>query len=166
LRGSEGALAPPKGKRGFPVYPETPRVVIGKLGKKGFAPTDLELFHSYWLISDRLKVLFERLDPEAFAFLACDVRLSDGSPGPTYWLCDVVRVLEAFGQSTLDDIRRNPYRGFLLVRETLVFNEAAIGEAHVFRTRYSVEIFCDQSVKDACQRAGMRGTKFLPCFKR
>ena len=165
LRGSAGSLAPPKGRRGFLVYPETPRVVIGKLGKKASPPTDLELFHSYWLISERLKVLFEELDPEAFAFLACDVRFSDGSPGPAYWLCDVVRVLDAFGQSTLDDLRKHPYRG-LLGDDSLVFNEDAIGSAHIFCTPYAVNVFVDQSIKDACQRAGMKGTKFVPCFKK
>ncbi|WP_338821842.1 DUF1629 domain-containing protein [Bradyrhizobium septentrionale] len=166
LRGSAGALAPPKGKRGFPAYPEVPRIVIGKLGKKAAPPTDIEIFHSYWLISDRLKILFEDLDPEAFAFQACEVRLANGSPGPSYWLCDVVRVLEAFGPSTLDDIRKHPYRAFLLVRESLVFNETAVGEAYVFSTPYSVEIFCDQRLKDACKQAGMKGATFKACFNK
>jgi Immunity protein family (Imm11) len=111
-------LAPPPGRRGFPAYPERPRVVIGKRGD-GPPPSDLELFHNYWLISDRLKAVFETVDPPAFAFQACDVKLRDGSPGPVYWLCDVVRVLEAFGESTLQEIRQffantgHKSRGFL-----------------------------------------------------
>ena len=165
LRGSEGALAPPRGKRGFPVYPEVPRVVIGKLGKKGAPPTDFELFHAYWLVSDRLKRLFEELDPAAFAFLACDVRLAGGSPGPGYWLCDVVRVIEAFDENTSDDLRKHPHRG-LLGYYSLVFNEQSIGSAHVFCTPYAVNVFADQSFKDACQRAGIKGMKFTPCFKK
>src|SRR5262249_39108536 len=117
LRGGALALDPPEGRRGFPVYPEKPRVVIGKR-KSGPPPSDMELYHSYWLISDRLKSLFEAVDPPAFAFQACDVKLRDGSPGPVYWLCDVVRVLEAFGEPTLQDIQRYRestglrYRGF------------------------------------------------------
>src|SRR4051812_5718392 len=51
------SLYPPKGRQGFPVYPENPRIVIGKR-KSGPPPSDIELCHSYWLISDRLKSLF------------------------------------------------------------------------------------------------------------
>src|SRR5215831_20781423 len=67
LRAGALALYPPEGRRGFPAYREKPRVVIGKR-KNAFPPRDIERFHSYWLISDRLKVLFESIDPQAFAF--------------------------------------------------------------------------------------------------
>src|SRR5262245_54897964 len=147
------AIRPPAGRQGFPVYPEMPRIVIGKR-KSGPPPSDIELYHSYWLISDRLKVLFESVDPTAFAFQACDVRLSDGSPGPGYWLCDVVRVLEAFGGSTLEEIRKSGgeagYYNLIGSRETLVFNESIIGESHIFRTPYHTAVICDQILKDAC----------------
>jgi hypothetical protein len=171
LRGNAGALHPPKGRRGFPPYPEVPRMVLGKRGKKlASPPTDLELYHSYWLISDRLKLLFETIDPEAFAFLACDVKLRDGSPGPLYWLCDVVRVLQAFDQTTLEELRRNPRYSFL-GDTTLGFDEAAIGGAHVFRIPFavnvpSVEVFCDERLKDACKQAGIKGARFVACFKK
>jgi Protein of unknown function (DUF1629) len=97
--------------------------------------------------------------------LACDVRLSDGSPGPAYWLCDVVRILESFDQNTSDDLRKHPYRG-LLGYYSLAFDEEAIGSAHIFCTPYAVNVFVDQSVKDACLQAGMKGTKFVACFKK
>ncbi|UGY16550.1 imm11 family protein [Bradyrhizobium septentrionale] len=164
LRGGQGALAPPKGRRGFPAYPEVPRVVIGKLGRKASPPRDFELFHSYWLVSDPLKRLFEELDPDAFVFLTCDVRLADGSAGPIYWLCDVVRVIEAFDQRTSDELRKHRYRG-LLGNTSLVFDDEAIGSARVFCTPHAVNIFADQSVKDACKQAGIRGAMFTPCFK-
>ncbi len=156
LRAGAGALYPPEGRRGFPVYRETPRVVIGKR-RSAYPPRDVEPFHSYWLISDRLKVLFESIDPHVFAFQACDVKLSDGSMGPVYWLCDVVRVLDAFVQGTLEDMRTYRertgliYRGFL-GDKTLVFNEAIVGDSQIFRTPYSFnDVFCDQSLKDACK---------------
>src|SRR5262245_24512987 len=82
------SLHPVPGQRGFPVYSENPRVVIGKRGT-GPPPSDIELYHSYWLVSDRLKSALETVDPSAFAFQACDVKLRDGSPGPVHWLCDV-----------------------------------------------------------------------------
>jgi hypothetical protein len=157
-----GALFPPPGKRGFPVYPEKPRVVIGKR-KRGPPPSDIELYHSYWLISDRLKSLFESVDdPQAFAFQACDVKLRDGSPGPVYWLCDVVRTLEGFGERTVREFRSGVKHAGLKGNKTLVFDESAIGGSHIFRTPYSpADVFCDQIMKDACKAAGMRGVQFL-----
>jgi hypothetical protein len=169
LRGSALALYPPAGTRGFPVYPEKPRVVIGKR-KSGPLPSDIELYHSYWLVSDRLKSLFEAVDPPAFAFQACDVELRDESPGPVYWLCDVIRVLDTFGEKTKDDIRRYQEKTGLKCRgilgdKTLVFNEAAIGESHIFRTPYSQDnVFCDQHMKDVCKKAGIKGIQFQNCF--
>jgi hypothetical protein len=157
------ALYPPPGRRGFPVYPEKPRVVIGKR-KKGPPPSDIELYHSYWLISDRLKSLFESVDPQAFAFQPCDVKLRDGSPGPVYWLCDVVRVLEAFGEATVQEFRSGTKHAGLKGDKTLVFNESAIGDSHIFRTPYSpANVFCDQVMKDACKAAGMKGVQFHDC---
>jgi Protein of unknown function (DUF1629) len=171
LRAGAPALYPPEGRRGFPAYRETPRVVIGKT-RDANRLTDIERFHSFWLISDRLKMLFESIDPHAFAFQACDVKLRDGSTGPVYWLCDVVRVLDAFVQGTLEDIptyRERTgliYRGFL-GDTTLVFNVDMIGASHVFRTPYSfMDVFCDQSLKDACKHAGIKGIRFRACFRK
>jgi hypothetical protein len=158
-----GALYPPPGRRGFPEYPEKPHVVIGKR-RKGPPPSDIELFHSYWLVSDRLKLLFESVDPSAFAFQACNVTLRDGSRGPVYWLCDVIRVLDAFDQPTVQDLRTNRNR-FPTLRDqrTLVFDETVIGDSHIFRTPYWPDVFCDQSVKDMCRAAGMKGLRFVDC---
>jgi hypothetical protein len=157
------ALVPPPGRRGFPVYPERPRVVIGKR-RSGPPPSDIELYHSYWLISDRLKSLLKAIDLPAFAFQACDVNLCDGSPGPVYWLCDVVRVLEAFDESTVQQFRSGAKKAGLIGDKTLVFNEAVIGDSHIFRTPYSPpNVFCDQVMKDACKAARMKGVQFYDC---
>jgi hypothetical protein len=172
LLGDALTLDPPTGRRGFPVYPERPRVVIGKR-KSGPPPSDIEPYHSYWLISDRLKSVFESVDPSAFAFQACDVKLSDGSPGPVYWLFDVVRILEAFGDKTLQEIREYrektgfQYMGFLSRSADLSFNEAVADQIHVFLTPYSPsDIFCDQYLKAACEAAGAKGVKFHKCFRK
>jgi hypothetical protein len=158
-----GALYPPPGRRGFPEYPEKPHVVIGKR-RKGPPPSDIELFHSYWLVSDRLKLLFESVDPSAFAFQACNITLRDGSQGPVHWLCDVIRVLEAFGQPTVQELRTNRNRfPDLKNQRALVFDETVIGDSHVFRTPYWPAVFCDQSVKDMCRAAGMKGLRFVDC---
>src|SRR5262245_40538720 len=54
--------------------------------QKARPPRDLEQYHAYRLVSDRLKALFEAIDPEAFAFQDCNVRQRDGSIGPRFWL--------------------------------------------------------------------------------
>jgi hypothetical protein len=167
LHGHGGALRPPQGRRGFPEYPETPRFVIGR-AKKGPLPSDIELFHSYWFISDRMKVLFETLDPEAFAFNRCDVSLADGTPGPKHWLCDVVRVLDAFAEPTRQQLAERNTKIFKLRDDrALVFDEQAIGSARFFRTPYMLPlVFCDDGVKQACKAGGMRGVRFKECSSR
>ncbi|MEZ2146470.1 DUF1629 domain-containing protein [Bradyrhizobium sp. DN5] len=134
----------------------------------GDLPHDLEPYYRWWLISDRTKAVFERLDPEAFVFVPCDVRVPHGSyDGPNYWLCDVVRVLDALdeAQSRLiigirDDIRyldhgKKYYE--IILGSKLVFREAAIGKAHVFRmAHHEAAVICDQDFKDACKSAGLK----------
>jgi hypothetical protein len=51
-----------------------------------------------------------------------------------------------------------------LADKTLVFNEAIIGNSHIFRTPYSRgDVFCDQSLKDVCKGAGIKGIAFHDC---
>ncbi|EJN15807.1 Protein of unknown function (DUF1629) [Bradyrhizobium sp. YR681] len=138
----------------------------------GSLPYDLEPYYGWWLISDRTKVLFEALDPEAFVFVPCDVRVPQGSyHGPGYWLCDVVRVLDALDESqsrliirTEDDPRSLKFgkKVYLTMPGSkLVFTEAAIGEAHIFRMAHSEsDVICDQEMKDACKAAGLKRIRF------
>ena len=38
----------------------------------------------------------------------------------------------------------------------LVFTEAAVGKAHIFRMAHSeADVVCDQDMKDACKSAGL-----------
>ncbi|WP_442963049.1 imm11 family protein [Pseudomonas sp. Leaf127] len=50
------------------------------------------------IVSNALKQVFESVDPEAFAFTACAFTQADGSAGPPYYLCNVVRVLDALDE--------------------------------------------------------------------
>jgi len=175
LAPDEHGLVTPPGQRGFRKYPEPPCFLLDK--KAGRLPTDLELFHAYWLVSDRTKSVFEAVDPAGFAFLACEVRLPRGDyDGPGYWLCDVIRVLDAVDetQSRLKiGIRDDKaYRDFgkkyysLAGGAELVFREDAIGDAHVFRLAYQEPtVICDQVLKDACKSAGLKGVKFKDASK-
>jgi hypothetical protein len=157
-------LSPPTGRRGFPDYPERSRFLFDK--KIGHFPRDLEVCHSFWLISDRMKTVMETVDPEGFAFLQCEVRLANGEPGPVSWLCDVLRILDAVDEAAsrlqikyLPQYNAKVYQ--LAGGADLVFREDVIGAAHIFRLAHlDPAIFCDQRIKDACRAAGLKGVSF------
>ncbi|MBR0814882.1 DUF1629 domain-containing protein [Bradyrhizobium diazoefficiens] len=166
LAGGRQVLIPPPG-RGFVPYPETPRLVIDK--SLGRAPADWELFHDYRLVSDRMKSLLEELDLEGVRFVRCETRYRDGRAAPTYWLCDVVRVLDAVDEakSVLEIEYPTPGRKVynLRGRSSLVFKEDSVGAAHIFRLLFYPTIVCDQVAKDACKEAGMKGIGFTDATK-
>ena len=157
-------LSPPTGRRGFPEFPEQPRFLFDN--KLGHFPRDMELCHSFWLISDRMKTVLETVDPEGFTFLRCEVRLPDGEPGPVSWLCDVLRILDAVDEAAsrvkikyLPQYNAKVYQ--LAGGANLVFREDVIGAAHVFRLAHlKSSVFCDQHIKDACKAAGLKGVSF------
>lgn len=157
-------LSPPIERRGFPDYPEPPRFMFDQ--KIGHFPRDLELCHSYWLISDRMKTVLETVDPEGFAFLRCEVRLADDEPGPVSWLCDALRILDAVDEASsrvrikyLPQYNSKVYE--LAGGANLVFKEDVVGAAHVFRLAHRKSaVFCDQQVKDACKAADLKGVSF------
>jgi uncharacterized protein DUF1629 len=155
-------IRPPLG--GIPEFPERPRLShsIGRTKP----PRDLEGGYSgYWLVSERLKRVFEDVDPDAFAFTECDYILPDGSEVPTHYLCDVVREVAAL------DRKRSRFKTKLLFDERtaeemempslvggaqLVFDSTAVGDAHIFRMaeRPSV-IVCDDYMRQATRKAGI-----------
>jgi hypothetical protein len=170
LAPDEGALRPPPGRRGFRDYPEAPCFLFDK--GVGRLPQDLEEVGNYWLVSDRTKSVFEAVDPAGFAFLACDVRVPSGDyDGQGYWLCDVVRILDALDEArsrlkigiredkAYSDFGKKYYS--LAGGRELVFRDEAIGDAHVFRMEYlHAVVISDQAMKDACKAAGLKGIKF------
>lgn len=155
-------IRPPLG--GIPEFPERPR--LSHSSGKNKPPRDLEGGYSgYWLVSERLKRVFEDVDQEAFVFTECDYILPDGSQGPKHYLCDVVREVAAL------DRNRSKFKTKLLFDERtgeevempslvggaqLAFNSAAVGNAHIFRMaeRPSV-IVCDEYMRQATRKAGI-----------
>jgi hypothetical protein len=170
LEPGQKVLEAPPGRRGFPNYPELPLFLFDR--KLGRTPRDVELFNDYSLISDRTKAVFQAIDPNAFAFVRCEVTLPQGNyDGPDYWLCDVIRVLDALDEtrSRLKIERRGePGYGYagekhygLVGACELVFREDVIGDAHVFRMAYGEGIvICDDVLKNACKIAGLKGVTF------
>lgn len=149
---------------GFPPLRETPR--LAHHPREGVPPEDLEGGMSgYWLVSERLRQVMEAVDREAFVFAETDYRLADGSKGPTYVLCDVVRTVDALDEdaSTLDlviseDFEEGKYYG-LTGEVRLAFKRDVLGSAHVFRLPFHGGVFCDRTFKDAVEDAGILTVK-------
>lgn len=145
---------------GFPKLRETPRLVYRPL--EGELPEDLEGGMSgYWLVSERLRNVMEEVDPEAFAFADTDFHLADGSQGPKYYLCDVIRTLDALDEDASklkivisEDFEEGKY--YRLTGEIrLTFRRDVLQSAHVFRLAFNGGVFCDRVFKDAVEAAGI-----------
>ncbi|HEY7300225.1 MAG TPA: DUF1629 domain-containing protein [Xanthobacteraceae bacterium] len=91
---------------------------------------------------------------------------SDGTKGPVYWLCDVLRVLDAVDEAVsrvrikYDPVdKRKIYS--LMGGANLTFKEDVVGASHIFRMAHlKPAIICDQQLKDACKAASLKGIMF------
>lgn len=130
----------------------------------GRLPRDLEMFGNYWFVSDKLKSLLERLDPAGVEFIPCDTVLKSGEPGPSHWLCDVVRMLDAVDEasSTIKVKTEGATRFYSFLAPTnLIFRKDIIGSARIFRLKYAwTNVFADDGVKVACKEAKVLGVRF------
>jgi hypothetical protein len=95
LRGpGRHSFGPEFDRRGVPAYPEPPRLLIDP--KRGRPPSDCDWYGGYWIVSDKLKAVLDAVDPDACAFVKCDVRHAQGkATDGGYWLMDIVRNLDA-----------------------------------------------------------------------
>lgn len=145
---------------GFPPLREMPRLVY--YPSEGVPPADLEGDMSgYWLVSERLRKVMEAVDPDAFAFADTDYRLANGSQGGTYFLCDVVRTVDALDEESSeldivisDDFEGGKYYG-MAGNVRLAFKRDVLGSAHVFRLPFHGGVFCDRVFKEAVEAAGI-----------
>ncbi|KQR18555.1 hypothetical protein ASF90_03565 [Xanthomonas sp. Leaf148] len=151
-------LQPDEG--GFPPLRETPLLIYNPM--EGTLPQDLEGgFSGYWLVSERLRKVMESVDADAFAFADTDYRLADGSKGPTVFLCDVVRTLDALDEEASeldikisDDYEAGKYYS-LAGGSRLAFKSDVLGNAHVFKLPFNDGVFCDRVFKEAVEAAGI-----------
>ncbi|QXG50031.1 DUF1629 domain-containing protein [Pseudomonas viridiflava] len=149
---------------GFPSLPEVPHLVHANKSKR--MPRDLEGgFSGYWLVSQRLKQVFESIDPDGFEFLACDYTLPDGSNGPPHYLCDVVRMIAALDEEkSTYQVRTGhefetgkPFRIMTFLGGAhLAFKKDLVGSAHVFRmAEKKSSVICDRVMYTAIRKAGI-----------
>lgn len=117
-------------------------------------------FEGYWLVSHSLKNVLEGVDARGFEFVKCEYRLFDGSVGPNYYLCDVLRSLDAIDDDASEvEILTD---GFALGKfyniakgARLAFKKDVISGAHIFRSPFDDFMFvCDRVMRDALVEQG------------
>ncbi|MCC4605386.1 DUF1629 domain-containing protein [Xanthomonas campestris pv. badrii] len=136
---------------GLAALKETPRLRYDS--RIGDMPNDMHSgFKSYWLVSEPLKQVLEAADPKGFAFALCDFRLEDGTPGAPHYLCEVVRIIDAIDEeaSTVKILTgyRNGKHYSVAGGAEFGFRKDVVGAAHVFRTPYTSDAFCDRFLRD------------------
>jgi hypothetical protein len=144
-------------------YSERPHLI--HVPELGGMPRDFEDLFGMWIVSEALKRVFESVDPAGFAFAPCDFTLADGTPGPQYYFCGVLRKLDALDEAASRlKVRVGDYvNGKYYDRSggaNLVFRSDVIGGAHVFLTPFALEVFCDRVLRDAVIAADIKGVKF------
>jgi hypothetical protein len=149
---------------GFWPMPEPPR--LRYVPEDGRMPRDLENYHGFWLISDRAKSVLESVDPAAFAFVNCEILLPDGLPGPLYWFCDVLPIIDALDEAASDvEVYYEPDGRkvtSMLGARRVIFKSELVGSAHIFRMAYfRPQVICDEVFRIACKTAGLKGFSFV-----
>ena len=148
-------------------YPERPHLV--HLPHEGGLPRDFEVYASIWIVSQALKDVFDAVDAQGFAFAACDFTLADGTPGAQYYLCDVIRQLDALDVpasrvkikvehdfTTGQDVQFYSIAG----GASLVFKKARVGGAHIFvQPNSGFYPVCDRVMFEALSRATLDGVR-------
>ncbi|USJ02926.1 DUF1629 domain-containing protein [Xanthomonas prunicola] len=145
------AYSRPGEDAGLAALKETPRLRYDS--RIGDMPNDMhDGFKDYWLVSEPLKLVLETADPEGFAFALCDFRLEDGTPGAPHYLCEVVRIIDAIDEeaSTVKVLTGYPNGKYYRVAggANFAFRKEVVGSAHIFRTPYTSDAFCDRFLRD------------------
>ncbi|MBO9738884.1 DUF1629 domain-containing protein [Xanthomonas axonopodis pv. begoniae] len=150
-------LSSPPESGGIAMLHEVPRLRHDH--RNGDMPRDLDSgFKDYWLVSEPLKHVFQTVDPEGFSFAPCEFLLEDGSQAPPHYLCEVVRILDAIDEtaSRVKVLTGYPNGKYYSIAggADLAFEKEVIGSAHVFRTPYTADAFCDHILRDALRASG------------
>jgi hypothetical protein len=146
-------------------YTQRPHLV--HVPEKGELPRDLENVSGIWIVSEALKQVFQKVDAAAFAFVECDFTLSDGNPGPKYYFCNVLRVLDALDEPS-SRVKIKTDHNFITGEDepfysivggaSLVFDKARVGNSHIFRqARSPIDPICDRVMYDALIGARLDG---------
>ncbi|MGQ0682920.1 imm11 family protein [Bradyrhizobium sp.] len=142
---------------------EPPKIAFDRKKRRGALRDADTIMLGIWLVSDRLKNLLERIDPEAFAFERAEVDYSNfDEPGPAFWFCDIVRMLDCVDEENSviryqEDISWTNYLALIDVR----MKPEIVGAAHAFRLTKSTLIqIVDDVIVKAAKAEKIRGFRF------
>jgi hypothetical protein len=146
------------------IFSELPQISFDRKERPGPLRDAETIMLGIWLVSDRVKALFEHIDPKGFAFVQAEVDYSNfEEPGPGFWFCDIVRQLDCVDEQTSkiiyqEDISWTNY--IRLIDVKMLPN--AIGAAHAFRLKkQSLIQIVDDVTADAIKREDIKGFRFV-----
>ncbi len=156
-------------KPGFFQFGGTPQIRFNRKGHRGpILDATLNSHLGGWLISDRLKLLYQKVDPEAFAFCKVDVDFSNfPDPSPDFWFAQMVRELDCVDEanSKINFQEGIEWKNYLALLEVKIRPEL-VGNAHAFRLQYAVHTeIVDDVILDAIQSEKISGFEFRPLQK-
>jgi hypothetical protein len=152
-------------------FREPPRIAFDRKGKRGRVrdADTVMLGLGIWLVSDRLKKVLERIDPEAFAFVHAEVDYSNfDEPGPALWFCDIVRMLDCLDEerSVIYYQEGIPEKNYLSLIDVKMRPEA-IGLAHAFRLTFAtLRQIVDDVFVAAIKKEKITGFRFMDIERR
>ncbi len=121
--------------------------------------------HTTWLISERLKNIFEQIDSAGFVFMKVEVDYSNfPEPGQDYWFMYMIRELDCVDEERSEilyqkGIAWKNYLGLLDVK----MRPEAVGNAHAFRLKYArMELIVDDILVNAIRMPNIIGLVFDP----
>ncbi len=155
-------------QRGFDNLTATPHFIFDR--KLGLHVRDVEFYGAVLLVSGRAKTWFEELDEEAFAFCACDFENRYDTEDSDYWLCDVVRIVDAIDASgpnikrDLDILGRLYYP--LAFSHRIAIKADVEPNHHVFRPMHmESSIFADNEAYQKWRKDKLSGLKFYDLLR-
>ncbi len=163
-------------RKGFPadaakpfhglLFSEPPKIAFDRVKRRRGPLTDIQaIMLGIWLVSDRVKTLFERIDPEGFVFVQAEVDYSNfDAPGPGFWFCDTTRLLDCVDEKRSKIICQEdiPWTNYITFIDVKMLPDA-VGKAHAFRLEKSSLVqVVDDVLVDAVKAERLKGFHFIP----
>ncbi|WP_232627719.1 imm11 family protein [Methylobacterium sp. Leaf118] len=151
--------------RGFPPTKEVPYIKYIK--SRGRKPKEFEKFRDFWLITNRVKEFLESVDAEAFVFMSCRTCIEGHESDGEYWICDVVRTINALDELKSDisiDYVGGKKLYNLIGSERYLFLEEKIQSNIIFRMQFAWhKVICNDIFREKCQKKQIKGLTFINC---
>ena len=158
-----GVLRPERAGAGFPAEMSKPILDFSRIlaHRPAYRSTPLQEcyeFGSNWIVSETLWTTLSSVDPTGFQAVPAEVRMWDGSIGPSYWLATLTRISDCFNeQRSRENGVRISENGTPTIGITApsIFNVAALGDAMFFRpTQHKLTCLCTERARASLLDAG------------